>query len=81
MPGTHDIEACERAAHFGQWCDAHFGQWCDAFDALGVLPGVGQEHNGIIRHGAELLSAHCDAVGPRMQVHPAQGTRRRAHRS
>ncbi|MCB0960857.1 MAG: methylmalonyl-CoA carboxyltransferase, partial [Acidimicrobiales bacterium] len=49
---------------------------CDAFniplvtfvDVPGFLPGVGQEHDGIIRHGAKLLYAYCEATVPRIQI-------------
>ena len=37
-------------------------------DVPGFLPGTGQEHGGIIRHGAKLLYAYCDASVPRIQV-------------
>ncbi|MYW06870.1 methylmalonyl-CoA carboxyltransferase, partial [Streptomyces sp. SID2563] len=53
-----------------------FVQLCDAFniplvtlvDVPGFLPGVDQEHGGIIRHGAKLLYAYCNATVPRIQV-------------
>ena len=61
---------------------------CDAFnvplltfvDVPGFLPGVDQEHGGIIRHGAKLLYAYCEATVPEGDGHHAQGLRRRLRR-
>ena len=49
-------------------------------DVPGFLPGVGQEHGGIIRHGAKLLYAYCEATVPEADGHHAQGVRRRLRR-
>jgi acetyl-CoA carboxylase carboxyltransferase component len=59
-----------------RWATARFVQMCDAFniplvtllDVPGFLPGVDQEHGGIIRHGAKLLYAYCNATVPRIQL-------------
>ncbi|HEY2577497.1 MAG TPA: acyl-CoA carboxylase subunit beta [Streptosporangiaceae bacterium] len=66
--GVLDIEASQKAARFVQFCDAFNIPLVTLVDVPGFLPGVGQEHNGIIRHGARLLYAYCDATVPRVQV-------------
>jgi acetyl-CoA carboxylase carboxyltransferase component len=63
-----DIAASEKAARFVQFCDAFNIALVTLVDVPGFLPGVGQEHNGIIRHGAKLLYAYCAASVPRIQV-------------
>jgi acetyl-CoA carboxylase carboxyltransferase component len=66
--GVLDIHASEKAARFVQMCDAFSIPLVTLVDVPGFLPGVGQEHGGIIRHGAKLLYAYCDATVPRVQV-------------
>jgi acetyl-CoA carboxylase carboxyltransferase component len=66
--GVLDIEASQKAARFVQFCDAFNIPLVTLVDVPGFLPGVGQEHDGIIRHGARLLYAYCDATVPRIQV-------------
>jgi acetyl-CoA carboxylase carboxyltransferase component len=68
LAGVLDIEASEKAARFVQMCDAFNIPLVTLVDVPGFLPGVGQEHGGIIRHGAKLLYAYCDATVPRIQV-------------
>ena len=68
LAGVLDIEASEKAARFVQWCDAFNIPLVTLVDVPGFLPGVGQEHNGIIRHGAKLLYAYCNATVPRVQL-------------
>ncbi len=66
--GTLDIDASEKAARFVRTCDA-FGIPVLTFcDVPGYLPGVGQEHAGIIRHGAKLLYAYSEATVPLVTV-------------
>jgi len=66
--GVLDIRASEKAARFIQFCDAFNIPLVTLVDVPGFLPGVDQEHQGIIRHGAKLLYAYCDATVPRVQV-------------
>jgi acetyl-CoA carboxylase carboxyltransferase component len=68
LAGVLDIKASEKAARFVQWCDAFNIPLVTLVDVPGFLPGVGQEHNGIIRHGAKLLYAYCNATVPRVQL-------------
>ena len=68
MAGTLDIEASEKAARFVRFCDAFNIPLLTFVDVPGFLPGVDQEHNGIIRHGAKLLYAFCEATVPRITV-------------
>ncbi|WP_411099931.1 acyl-CoA carboxylase subunit beta [Streptomyces sp. x-45] len=66
--GVLDIDASQKAARFVQFCDAFSIPLVTLVDVPGFLPGVDQEHGGIIRHGAKLLYAYCDATVPRVQV-------------
>ncbi|MFD7631857.1 acyl-CoA carboxylase subunit beta [Streptomyces sp. NPDC059851] len=68
MAGVLDIHASEKAARFVQFCDAFSIPLVTLVDVPGFLPGVDQEHNGIIRHGAKLLYAYCNATVPRIQL-------------
>ncbi|WP_127359020.1 acyl-CoA carboxylase subunit beta [Actinacidiphila soli] len=66
--GVLDIHASEKAARFVQFCDAFCIPLVTLVDVPGFLPGVDQEHGGIIRHGAKLLYAYCNATVPRVQL-------------
>jgi acetyl-CoA carboxylase carboxyltransferase component len=68
MAGALDIHASEKAARFVQTCDAFSIPLVTLVDVPGFLPGVDQEHDGIIRHGAKLLYAYCNATVPRIQL-------------
>ena len=68
LAGTLDIAASEKAARFVRFCDAFNIPIVTFVDVPGFLPGVDQEHNGIIRHGAKLLYAYCEATVPRLTV-------------
>ncbi|REE96268.1 acyl-CoA carboxylase subunit beta [Thermomonospora umbrina] len=68
MAGVLDIDASEKAARFVQMCDAFNIPLVTLVDVPGFLPGVAQEHGGVIRHGAKLLYAYCNATVPRVQV-------------
>ncbi|MFF8405631.1 acyl-CoA carboxylase subunit beta [Streptomyces sp. NPDC014846] len=68
MAGVLDIEASEKAARFVQFCDAFNIPLVTLVDVPGFLPGVDQEHNGIIRRGAKLLYAYCNATVPRISL-------------
>jgi len=66
--GTLDIDASEKAARFVRTCDAFNIPVVTFCDVPGFLPGVGQEHAGIIRHGAKLLFAYSEATVPLVTV-------------
>jgi acetyl-CoA carboxylase carboxyltransferase component len=68
LAGVLDIESSEKAARFVRTCDAFNIPLVTFVDVPGFLPGVDQEHGGIIRHGAKLLYAFCEATVPRIQV-------------
>ncbi|TYK43960.1 acyl-CoA carboxylase subunit beta [Actinomadura decatromicini] len=68
LAGVLDIQASEKAARFVQFCDAFNIPLVTLVDVPGFLPGKDQEYDGIIRHGAKLLYAYCDATVPRIQV-------------
>ncbi|MEU6154369.1 acyl-CoA carboxylase subunit beta [Actinosynnema sp. NPDC047251] len=68
LAGVLDIRASEKAARFVQFCDAFNIPLVTLLDVPGFLPGVDQEHGGIIRHGAKLLYAYCNATVPRISL-------------
>ena len=68
LAGVLDIESSEKAARFVRTCDAFNIPLITFVDVPGFLPGVDQEHGGIIRHGAKLLFAYCEATVPRISV-------------
>jgi len=63
-----DIAASQKAARVVQLGDAFNSPLVTLVDVPGCLPGLDQEHQGIIRHGAKLLYAYCNATVPRVQV-------------
>ena len=66
--GTLDIDASEKAARFVRTCDAFGLPVLSLVDVPGFLPGVDQEHAGIIRRGAKLLYAYSEATVPLITV-------------
>lgn len=68
LAGVLDIDSSEKAARFVRTCDAFNIPIVTFVDVPGFLPGVDQEYGGIIRHGAKLLYAYCEAIVPRIQV-------------
>ena len=68
LAGVLDIHSSEKAADFVSTCDSFNIPLVTLVDVPGFLPGVDQEHDGIIRHGAKLLYAYCNATVPRIQV-------------
>jgi propionyl-CoA carboxylase beta chain len=68
LAGTLDIDASVKGARFVRFCDAFNIPIVSFVDVPGFLPGVDQEHGGIIRHGAKLLYAYCEATVPRVTV-------------
>jgi propionyl-CoA carboxylase beta chain len=63
-----DINGSDKAARFIRFCDAFNLPLVTFVDVPGFLPGVAQEHGGIIRHGAKLLYAYCEATVPKLTV-------------
>ena len=68
LAGVLDIEASRKAARFVRFCDAFNIPLVTLVDVPGFLPGVSQEHHGIILHGAKLLYAYCEATVPKLTV-------------
>ena len=68
LAGVLDIESSSKAARFVRTCDAFGIPLLTLVDVPGFLPGVDQEYGGIIRHGAKLLYAYCEATVPRISV-------------
>jgi acetyl-CoA carboxylase carboxyltransferase component len=68
LAGCIDINASDKASRFIRFCDAFNIPLVTFVDTPGYLPGVTQEYGGIIRHGAKLLYAYCEATVPKLVV-------------
>jgi propionyl-CoA carboxylase beta chain len=68
LAGVLDINSSEKAARFVRTCDAFNIPLVTFVDVPGFLPGTAQEWGGIIRHGAKLLYAYCEATVPKLTV-------------
>ncbi len=68
LAGVLDINASTKAARFVRFCDCFNIPLITLVDVPGFLPGVSQEHGGIIRHGAKLLYAFAEATVPKITV-------------
>lgn len=68
LAGCLDIDASVKAARFIRYCDAFNIPLVTFVDVPGFLPGSDQEHGGIIRHGAKMLYAYCEATVPKVTV-------------
>lgn len=68
MAGVLDVNSADKAARFIRFCDAFNIPLITFTDVPGYLPGVGQEHGGVIRHGAKLLYAFSEATVPKINV-------------
>ncbi|MEM7111151.1 MAG: acyl-CoA carboxylase subunit beta [Chloroflexota bacterium] len=68
LAGVLDINASEKAARFVRFCDCFNIPLIVFEDVPGFLPGIDQEHGGIIRNGAKLLYAFCEATVPKITV-------------
>lgn len=66
--GVLDVDSSDKAARFVRFCDAFNIPVVTFTDVPGYLPGVKQEHNGIIRHGAKLLYAFSEATVPKINI-------------
>jgi propionyl-CoA carboxylase beta chain len=68
LAGVLDIDAASKAARFVRTCDAFNIPLVTFVDVPGFLPGTAQEWGGVIRHGAKLLYAYCEATVPKLAV-------------
>jgi acetyl-CoA carboxylase carboxyltransferase component len=68
LAGVLDINASVKAARFVRFCDCFNIPLVTFEDVPGFLPGTDQEHGGIIRHGAKLLFAYCEATVPKLTI-------------
>ena len=68
LAGVLDVEASQKSARFVRFCDAFNVPLIVLEDVPGFMPGVNQEHGGIIRHGAKLLYAFSEATVPKLTV-------------
>jgi propionyl-CoA carboxylase beta chain len=66
LAGVLDINSSKKAARFVRFCDAFDIPILTFVDVPGFLPGVAQEHNGIIKHGAKVLFAYAEATVPKI---------------
>jgi acetyl-CoA carboxylase carboxyltransferase component len=73
LAGVLHIDASEKAGRFVRTCDAFNVPLVTFVDVPGFLPGTDQEYGGIIRHGAKLLYAYCEATVPRVQIITRKG--------
>lgn len=68
LAGCLDINASDKAARFIRFCDSFNIPVVTFVDVPGFLPGTNQEYGGIIRHGAKMLYAYCEATVPKITV-------------
>lgn len=68
LAGVLDIDAGDKGARFIRFCDCFNVPLLTLADTPGFLPGVGQEHGGIIRHGAKMIFAYAEATVPKLAV-------------
>jgi len=66
--GALDIDSSTKAGRFVRFCDAFNIPILTLVDVPGYMPGIDQEHAGIIRHGSKLLFAYCEATVPKLTV-------------
>ncbi len=68
MAGVIDIDASDKIARFVRMCDCFNLPVVTFVDSPGFLPGVGQEHGGVIRHGAKVLYAYSESTVPKISI-------------
>ena len=68
LAGVLDVDSSDKAARFVRFCDAFNIPLITLVDLPGYLPGIDQEHAGVIRHGAKLLYAYSEATVPKITV-------------
>jgi acetyl-CoA/propionyl-CoA carboxylase carboxyl transferase subunit len=68
LAGVLDIDSSDKIARFVRFCDAFNLPVITLVDCPGYMPGIAQEHAGIIRHGAKVIYAYCEATVPKISV-------------
>ena len=68
LAGVLDIDAADKGARFIRFCDCFNVPLVTFADTPGFLPGVAQEHNGVIRHGAKMIYAYAEATVPKLSI-------------
>jgi acetyl-CoA carboxylase carboxyltransferase component len=68
LAGVLDIDSSDKVARFVRICDAYNIPVVTLVDCPGYLPGIDQEHHGIIRHGAKVIYAYCEATVPKVSI-------------
>ena len=68
MSGALNIDASDKIARFIRLCDAYNVPIVTFVDCPGFLPGTGQEYGGVIRHGAKIIYAYCEATVPKISI-------------
>jgi acetyl-CoA carboxylase carboxyltransferase component len=68
MSGALNIDAADKIARFIRTCDAYNVPIVTFVDCPGFLPGVDQEHGGVIRHGAKIIYAYCESTVPKISI-------------
>jgi acetyl-CoA carboxylase carboxyltransferase component len=68
MSGALNIDASDKIARFIRLCDAFNVPIITFVDCPGFLPGTGQEYGGVIRHGAKIIYAYCEATVPKISI-------------
>ena len=68
LAGVLDVDSSDKAARFIRFCDAFNIPIITLVDLPGYLPGVDQEHAGVIRHGAKILYAYSEAIVPKITI-------------
>ncbi len=68
LAGVLDVDSADKAARFIRYCDAFNVPIVTLVDLPGYLPGIDQEHRGVIRHGAKILYAYSEATVPKITV-------------
>jgi acetyl-CoA carboxylase carboxyltransferase component len=68
LAGVLDVDSSDKAARFIRYCDAFHIPIITLVDLPGYLPGIDQEHAGVIRHGAKVLYAYSEATVPKLTV-------------
>lgn len=68
LAGVLDIDSSDKAARFIRFCNAFHIPLLTLVDTPGFMPGINQEHNGIIRHGAKMIYAYAEATVPKVSI-------------
>jgi acetyl-CoA carboxylase carboxyltransferase component len=68
LAGVLDINSSDKIARFVRFCDAFNLPVITLVDCPGYMPGIAQEHGGIIRHGAKVIYAYCEATVPKISI-------------